>query len=248
MNYLSREHYQKLAQNYDKFWVYSPEFIDFLTQKIIDVLELKSTDTLVDLGCGTGIYTKSIVSKFPLQNPVICVDSSEEMLDRIPNNSQYKTFVKDGIEFAYEPGKYDKILMKEMIHHIADKEKFLQGLFERLNLTGSLLLILLPPTIEYPLFTEALRTYEAVQPNYNDLVKLFQKIGFKTTVDWVEYPVSLPKETYFEMVENRYMSLLSRFDDTQLQKGLAEMEQKYCDQSRLEFCDRFVFISAKIKV
>jgi hypothetical protein len=44
------------------------------------------------------------------------------------------------------------------------------------------------------------------------------------------------------------MSLLSRFDDTQLQKGLAEMEQKYCDQSRLEFCDRFVFISAKIKV
>jgi hypothetical protein len=46
------------------------------------------------------------------------------------------------------------------------------------------------------------------------------------------------------MVENRYMSLLSRFDDQQLQKGLEEMEQKYQSLNNLEFCDRFVFLIA----
>ncbi len=40
------------------------------------------------------------------------------------------------------------------------------------------------------------------------------------------------------------MSLLSRFDDKQLQQGLTEIKQKYYQQSNLEFCDRFVFISA----
>ncbi|MDF5721917.1 MAG: hypothetical protein PUP91_15830 [Rhizonema sp. PD37] len=46
------------------------------------------------------------------------------------------------------------------------------------------------------------------------------------------------------MVKNRYMSLLSTFDDEQLALGLAEMEQKYSQQSILKFSDRFVFITA----
>ena len=244
MKYSIQNHYQTLAQKYDQFWGSSPEFINFLTQKIIESLKLVSEDILVDLGCGTGIYSKAITSQLPLDNPIICVDPSEKMLSKIPKSNQYQPLIKDAVEFADESGKYDKILIKEMIHHIKDKEKLLQGLFERLNSGGILLLILLPPSIEYPLFREALRIYEAVQPHYNNLVNLLQKIGFQTTVNFVDYPVSIPKEKYFEMVENRYMSLLSRFDEQQLQQGLAEMKQKYHQQSNLEFDDRFVFISA----
>lgn len=244
MKYSIQNHYQTLANKYDQFWESSPEFINFFTEKIIESLKLVSEDILVDLGCGTGIFSKAIISQLPLDNPIICVDPSDKMLAKIPQTNQYQPLVKDAVEFAHESGQYDKILIKEMIHHIKDKEKLLQGLFERLNSGGILLLILLPPTIEYPLFKEALRIYEAVQPHYNDLVNLFQKVGFETTVNFVEYPVSIPKENYFEMVENRYMSLLSRFDDQQLEQGLTEMKQKYHQQSNLEFTDNFVFISA----
>ena len=135
--------------------------------------------------------------------------------------------------------------MKEVIHHIKDKERLAQGIFNSLKPNGLFLLILLPPTIEYPLWQEALLTYESLQPNYQILVELFKEIGFQTEVNFVEYPVSIPKEKYFNFVENRYMSLLSRFNDEQLQKGLTEMKQKYQAQSILEFCDRFVFISSK---
>ncbi len=242
MKYSIQEHYQKLAKQYDDFWGNSSDFIEFLSKKIIENLQLKSTDNLVDLGCGTGIFSKAIASQIKLENKIICVDPSDKMLSKIPENSSYQPLVQDAVEFANEPGKYDKILIKEMIHHIDDKERLLQGLFDRLNEQGILLIILLPPTIEYPLFQQALSVYESVQPNYNDLVNIFEKIGFKTKVNFVEYAVSIPKENYFNMVKNRYMSLLSRFNDQELKQGLIEMTEKYASLSNLEFCDRFVFL------
>lgn len=245
MQYSIQDHYQKLAEKYDNFWANSSEFIYFLTKAIIENLQLKSTDSLVDLGCGTGIYSKAIRSQMNLENKIICVDPSDKMLEKITDNNDYTILVKDAIEFADEPGKYDKILIKEMIHHINDKEKLLQGLFNRLNKQGILLIILLPPTIEYPLFQKALSVYESVQPHYNNLVNLCENIGFQTTVNFVDYNVCISKEKYFTMVKNRYMSLLSRFDDKELSQGLQEMREKYTNVSNLEFCDRFVFLVAK---
>ncbi|MDJ0599413.1 MAG: class I SAM-dependent methyltransferase [Crocosphaera sp.] len=245
MQYSIQEHYQSLAKQYDDFWGTSSDFIEFLTKKIIEYLKLNTTDILVDLGCGTGIYSKAIISQIKLENKIICVDPSDKMLEKIPTNSYYETVVEDATMFSHKSGKYDKILIKEMIHHIDDKEKLLQGLFSRLNEQGILLIILLPPTIEYPLFEKALSVYESVQPHYNALVNLCENIGFKTTVNFIEYPVSIPKEKYFNMVKNRYMSLLSRFNDEEINQGLQEMKEKYTNLSNLEFCDRFVFLSAK---
>ena len=93
-------------------------------------------------------------------------------------------------------------------------------------------------------FSTALRKYEEFQPNYNNLASLLAKIGFHVAVDFIEYPLGIPKSKYFQMVQNRYMSLLSTFDDEQLALGLNEMEQKYAQQSILKFSDRFVFITA----
>ena len=179
-----------------------------------------------------------------LYNPIICVDSSNKMLEQIPNNFKYKSVEMDAIDFSAFSGTYNKIIIKELIHHINDLELLLGNLFQRLTSGGILLLILLPPTIDYPLFSKALRKYEDVQPNYNNLASVLSKIGFNVAVDFVEYPLAIPKSKYLQMVQNRYMSLLSTFDDEQLAIGLAEMEQKYAQQSILKFSDRFVFITA----
>ena len=104
--------------------------------------------------------------------------------------------------------------------------------------------MLLPPTIEYPLFAKALELYEKRQPHYQELINLLQQVGFFVDVDIIEYPLELPKIQYFEMVENRYMFLLSEFNDTELAAGLKEMEEKYQDKSVLKFSDRMVFITA----
>ncbi|MGK7955488.1 MAG: class I SAM-dependent methyltransferase [Crocosphaera sp.] len=243
MQYSVQEHYQKLATQYDDFWGTSSDFIEFLSHKIIEALQLKPQDILVDLGCGTGIYSKAIRAQINLENKIICVDPSDKMLEKITDNNNYQPVVKDAVEFANEPGQYDKILIKEMIHHIDDKEQLLQGLLHRLNEQGILLIILLPRTIEYPLFEKALSVYKAVQPH--SLENLCEKIGFNTTVNLVDYNVSIAKEKYFNMVKNRYMSLLSRFNDEEIKQGLEEMKEKYTSVFNLEFSDRFVFLVAK---
>lgn len=238
------KHYQKIGSIYNDLLHYSDDYIRFMTANMIEYLRLKSTDTLVDLGCGTGMYSQSIFQQIQLDNPIICVDPSEEMLSQVPLSYHYQIRAVDAINFVSQPEVYNKVLMKEVIHHINNKELLFSSLFERLLPDGIFLLILLPPTIDYPLFSQALERYEKGQPHYNNLTHLLENVGFNVSVNFVEYLHTIPKSQYFQMVENRYMSLLSFFDDQQLAEGLAEMSQKYAQQSILEFPDRFVFITA----
>lgn len=244
MSSSNQKHYQKIGNIYDDLWSYSEDYLRFMGLKIIEYLHLTSTDSLVDLGCGTGLFTQSISKQIQLNNPIICVDPSQEMLSQIPLTPQYQIKAADAITFVSETSGYNKVYMKEAIHHIDDQELLFSSLFQSLNSSGVFLLILLPPTIEYPLFNKALERYERGQPNYNNLASLLEKVGFNVSVDIVEYIQSIPKTKYLKMVENRYMSLLSFFDDQQLQEGLAEISAKYAQQSILEFPDRFVFITA----
>lgn len=244
MSSQNQQHYQKISNIYEDLWSFSEEYIKFMTTNIIEYLRLKQTDTLVDLGCGTGIYAKSILKQIQLDNSIICVEPSQEMLEQIPDSPQYKIMALSAIDFLSQAEVYNKVLMKEVIHHIDNKELLFSRLFQRLTSDGIFLLILLPPTIDYPLFDEALRRYEKIQPHYSNLVNLLEKVGFKVSVNFLEYLLAIPKLKYFHMVENRYMSLLSLFDDKQLVEGLAEMSQKYAQKSILEFPDRFVFITA----
>lgn len=245
INNHTKNHYKNIAKIYDNLWSYSPIYIQFLTSKIIEHLQLTPTDILVDIGCGTGIYSKEILNQIQLQQPIICVDPAAEMLAKIPENSGLKPVVIDGVEFSAKPGTYNKIFLKEAIHHIEEKSLLFQNLWQRLTPGGIFLLLLLPPTIDYPLFEKALQLYEKTQPHYQEMTKLLQQIGFVVNINIVEYPLELAKNKYFQMVKNRYMSLLSRFDDAELAAGLKEMEAKYQNQSVLKFSDRMVFITAK---
>lgn len=244
MSSQNQQHYQKISNIYNDLWSFSEDYIKFMITNIIEYLRLKPTDTLVDLGCGTGMYAKSILKQIQLENSIICVDPSEKMLEQIPDSPQYKTLALSAIDFLSQAEVYNKVLMKEVIHHIDNKELLFSRFFQRLTSDGIFLLILLPPTIDYPLFDKALRRYEKIQPHYSNLAHLLEKVGFKVSVNFGEYLLAIPKSKYFHMVENRYMSLLSFFDDKQLAEGLAEMSQKYAQQSILEFPDRFVFLTA----
>ncbi len=241
----TKKHYRKLAQNYDELWTYTPDFIEFIAQNIIEKLNLQFIDKLADLGCGTGLFTQEISNQIKLKYPIVCVDSSPEMLEQIPLNDTYQPLLMDAMDFASQGDIFNKIFIKEMIHHISDKQKLIANLFNRLNAGGILLLILLPPTIEYPLFESAKKSYEELQPHYQQLEDIFERVGFKTSVSFVKYPLSLDKDKYFRMVENRYMSLLSMFSDEEISQGIKEMKEKYSEQLTLDFNDVFVFIKGQ---
>lgn len=239
-------HYARLADIFDSLWFYSDDFVDYISQAIITHLDLKPADIFVDLGCGTGIYAKKIQENISFQESIICVDMSNEMLAQIPVSNTYKTIHMDAVEFSLQPIQYDKMLIKEMIHHLDEHARatLCRGIYAQIKAQGRLLILLLPPTIDYPLFDAAITYYEQHQPHYNTVIHALEHAGFVVELRWIEYPLAIERSLYFKMVSQRYMSLLSMFSDEELVAGLQAMEETYRDQPVLQFTDRFVGIVA----
>ncbi|ADE15776.1 Methyltransferase type 11 [Nitrosococcus halophilus Nc 4] len=245
MSDVIQTHYQRLAERYDNFLYYSPDFVRQLTSKMIEKLALNQDDVLVDLGCGTGIYSLDILEQVPLKNPVIGVDPFPEMLAQIPEEAPIERVAEDALDFSARPGTYNKILIKETIHHIDDRKALFKNFYQRLAPEGILLLVHVPPNVEYPLFSKALERCLNWHANPDELVSLLEDETFQVERDTLVYRHSLPKEKYFEMVASCYMSVLSSFEEEELKAGLQEMESTYADREILEFNDRFDFITAK---
>ena len=75
----------------------------------------------------------------------------------------------DAVQFALIPAEnmtYDRILLKEIIHHIPETQfsTLFKGIFQQLSSEGILLIITRPQTVNYPLFTRAREIWAANQP------------------------------------------------------------------------------------
>jgi trans-aconitate methyltransferase len=237
-------HYGRLANDYDHFLYYSPRFVRTLTSKMIDQLQLDEDDTLVDLGCGTGIYSLDILKQIPLKHPVIGVDAYPEMLAKIPDDVPIRRTAMGGLEFSREPGRYDKILIKETVHHITERAELFANLHQRLTSGGILLLVHVPPHVQYPLFEKALERCRRWHADPDELVEQLQRAGFRVRRDAVDFPHAIPKQHYFKMVASCYMSALTSLSEQELQEGLVEMTHKYKDLEVLEFVDHFDYLAA----
>jgi SAM-dependent methyltransferase len=237
-------HYRRIGGRYDQMLYYSEQFIRHLSSNMIEQLRLTESDVFVDLGGGTGMYSIDILEQVPLQTPVTLVDPFPEMLAQVPTNLPIRPVQMDALAFSSRPGLYDKILIKEAVHHVDEPGRLFHNLFDRLSPGGILLLVHVPPRIKYPLFGAALRRAETWHADPDNLVGLLTLAGFDVKRAQIEYEHVLPKQKYFRMVANRYMSLLSSFDDEELEAGLVEMNETYTDRHVLEFADRFDYLAA----
>jgi ubiquinone/menaquinone biosynthesis C-methylase UbiE len=238
------KHYRRLADNYDQFLYYSPAFVRALTTRMIEHLKLETTDILADVGCGTGMYSIDILKQVPLENPVIGVDPYREMLAQIPPESPIVRVAEDAVAYSRRPGPYNKVLVKETIHHVADVSEFFANMYRNLPAGGILLLVHVPPEVKYPLFEAALARCLSWHADPDMLVEQLTSAGFEVERDSVSYQHALPKEHYFNMVRNCYMSALTSFSEEELAAGLEEMEEKYRKQSELKFVDHFDYLAA----
>lgn len=237
-------HYRRLAQSYDDLLSYSGDFVRRVSAKIVDKLRLHPDDVFADLGGGTGMYTADILEQVPLRHGATLVDPFAEMLARVPSELPVRRLCMDALAFSEQPGHYDKILMKESVHHVQDRPALFRNLHHRLNPGGILLLVHVPPVIDYPLFEAALERAKTWHADPDTLTEQLEAAGFAVERDALDYRHSVPRETYFRMVRNRYMSLLSSFSDEELAAGLREMAETYAGRDVLEFNDHFDYLTA----
>ncbi len=241
---LLAEHYGSLAEAYDEFLYYSPDFVRTLTTRMIEHLQLGGNDRLADVGCGTAMYTLDILEQVPLRNPALGVDPYPEMLAAIPADANITPLALDALTFSRQDHPYDKVLVKETIHHVDDRPEFFANTFARLPEGGRMLLVHVPPDVKYPLFQAALDRCLGWHADPDELQEQLVDAGFTVVRDAVDYHLALPTPTYFKMVRNCYMSVLSSFEEEELLEGLAEMDEKYGHLDTLRFVDHFDYLCA----
>jgi ubiquinone/menaquinone biosynthesis C-methylase UbiE len=239
----TQAHYDRLAPAYDQNWTYSPEFLEWMTECIVDRLRLRSGDRVLDLGCGTGLYARRLVER---TGCVVCVDPSAGMLEQVPDDPRLEAVQASAEELASGRAvlpveQFEAILVKEAIHHLADPAAVIEGLVGLLAPGGRFLIVMLPTSIDYPLFPAAHDRFRELQPDPEVIAPLMGDAGLEVSLSYEDFPLRFPTERYLTMVRNRYLSLLSLFDDEELAAGIEEIRHRYPGQ-RVEFRDRFAFV------
>jgi SAM-dependent methyltransferase len=172
------------------------------------------------------------------------VDLCEEMLAQLAQIAEIRPVHWDALQFSKFPMRCDKVLIKDGINYIEKRRQLFQNLYDRLDDDGVLLVVQLAPHPESPLFKEALRRWETWHQGPSELSALLENVGFHVRRDSLEYRHRIPKTVYCEMIENRYLSILSTFDDDEIRDGVSEIRERYAVWKVVAFTDHFDFITA----
>ncbi|MER6843501.1 class I SAM-dependent methyltransferase [Streptomyces platensis] len=241
-------HYERLAADYDEHWAYGPHHITWMSARIVESLQLSSADRIADIGCGTGMFAREVARIVNPQHAILCVDPSLAMLHQIgtpppagltPIVAPAEDIAAGSTQLPYE--QLDAIWLKESVHHVAEPATTLHGLASRLAPGGRLLVIMLPTSIEYPLFQAARARFTALQPDPERIVDHLRAAGLQPQLCYAEYELRLDRDNYIGMVRARYMSVLSTFSDSEIEKGIDEMRAAH-PEPVLTFPDRFAFV------
>lgn len=240
------EHYERLADTYDDNWAYSPAYVRWMAARIADALDIRPEDRIADIGCGTGLFAREVADLITPRLPLQCVDPSAAMLRQLgasagllPVQASAEDLAEGRVTLPHAP--LDAAWMKEAVHHVTDQAATLAGLAALLAPGGRLLIVMLPATIEYPLFGDALDRYEELQPDPADVAGLLSAAGLHTSLTFVEHKLTIGTERYLAMIRARYMSVLSLFSDAEIEAGIAEIRDRH-PEPELSFPDRFAFV------
>lgn len=314
----SAKHYlSHTSSSYDSAFFYSPgKYTSFLCDKVKQTLGIIPTSSisstpggsseqqqsdgdhnrrcrLLDIGGGTGTFTKMIIEDVPEMNAVVLdpyltnntdipdddsknggttsrvyfvKGTAEEFNINIDNNDNNSTLPL----WWRNNNHYHQCLMKEVIHHIPekDRENIFRGIFTALlptpiktptatheqhqhnkNINPSLLIITRPQhDIDYPLWPEAKEVWAKNQPSVEGIETDLSNAGFSHVRHHiVTYPCSIELNKWKAMVKGRFWSTFSNFTDEELTEA--------CDNSiansvtldldgNISFEDRLLFITA----
>ncbi|MFF1675939.1 class I SAM-dependent methyltransferase [Streptomyces sp. NPDC058256] len=243
-----RGHYEELAAEYDEHWGYDSSYVPWMSGRIAEALRLGPTDRIADIGSGTGLFAREVARQLQPRHPLLCVDPSEAMLRRLgtppprdltPVVASAEDIAEGRAHLPYE--RLDAIWLKESVHHVADPADTLRGLADQLASGGRMLVVMLPAAIQYPLFEAALARFEELQPDPAAIEGHLRAAGLEASLTHVEHELRIARDKYLGMVRARYMSLLSTFSDSEIEKGIEEMRVAH-PEPVLVFPDRFAFI------
>ena len=114
-------------------------------RKIVSVLELSGVSRVLDLGCGTGVLTRTIADKVKTGGEAVGIDAAAKMIQvarkkRATDNCCFEVMAAESLSF--EDASFDAVVSSLFFHHVPLdlKEKALTESFRVLRPGGRLVI------------------------------------------------------------------------------------------------------------
>jgi SAM-dependent methyltransferase len=238
-------HYTRLADDFDRIWQFSPDYEDWMVEKIASGLSLQPNQTWVDFGAGTGRFTARLHALAP-KLQTYCAEPDAAMCQQAAKRDGLRVIRADDQRFVTLMLQYDALLLKEVIHHLSDRQAFWQGIQHQLNADGRLLVVTRPQRSALALFEAAHDAFYRHQPSLTLLVAELEAAGFAVSVSEHTHSFTLSKVDWFAMLRSRFMSDLAAFSDNDIEAGIAELSHDYAGDA-INMADTLLFLQCQKK-
>lgn len=214
--------------NWDRIsWVSQPDYIAFWADIIVRALNVDQASRVLDIGCGRGNITAAIAAHLSAITPVEGIDISDTIREARPDPRLLFTQC-DASRYlsGQSDNTYDGILLKQVIHCFTAKARrqLLDDIHRTLAPSGRAVILIMPPVPTLPLFPQASRIFAEEQLDYRDLVAE-TATQFHTGHNTFCYDVTIPCEQYFDLLRERFMSVLRRLSDEEIEQGIHWLQQ-----------------------
>lgn len=134
-----REFFNSMAEKWDSFCKHDNKKII----EILNLLEIKPSDKVLDVGTGTGILIPFLLERVGKGGEVCAVDISEKMIEvamkkYAASNLTFKN--EDILDCDLNTRYYDKVVCYSMFPHFEDKKKAIEKLRKYLKKNGKLII------------------------------------------------------------------------------------------------------------
>ena len=231
-------------KNWDnKTWLSSKDYINAFNNFLIRQIKLDKNSSILDIGCGRGKILGNITSKLRLIKKPIGIDI-EQHKDRDKRIIFNKT---DAISFLKRNRKkFDLILLKQTIHFLSLKEikKLLSLSKNCLNSGGRIAIFTLATSKnEIPTFVKMKKKLNKSLKRDQKILRLINDLYPGGLSKTFSFKVKISRKKYVEMIKNRYISTLLNLSNTEILKGINEINRNY--RKRLNFKDKLICLLLK---
>jgi len=225
--------YTQISKYYDDTRVPSPHVLEFWLSKIINLGKVSSGLMVLDIGCGTGIYTIPFAKKTGAV--VFGLDSAREMIRqaRTKQDSQRVEWqIGDAENLPFDNNRFDCAIMTMVIHQIVNKKKAIDEMYRVLKENGTLVIMTKShgqlrrsEIMDFP----GTRQIDLKRfPTIPVLKHMLMSAGFETARYHVVFRgfVKVPMEEYMDKIRKKYISTLTLLSEEEFQKGLKIFEKR----------------------
>ena len=226
-----------VIKNWDnKTWLSSNDYIKSFNKFLFKNIELNSNSEILDIGCGRGKILGTIKSNLKLKSKPTGID----IINHKDKDKRINFKKSDATSFFLtSKKKFDLILIKQTIH-LLNFKKIKRLLFlcrKNLKHDGKIFILTLDgKKNELPTFRKMKIRLNKSLKRDNEVIKFITRLYPQRKRTNFIYKVKINKKKYFNMIENKYISILLPLSKREILEGIEDINYKY--KNYIQFRDK----------